>query len=247
MPTGMPSGARHPAGFSNPMTTLGDIITGAASGVAARLAIGTAGHVLTVSSGTPAWVAAPGFANPMLAPGDLIRGGSAGLPTRLPPRDERTRAHARGGHSRVGRDAVAHHHGGRPHHGGCGRRGDSAGARHSQVRCSTTLGSNLLGWQNVDARSPRAVISSRATPVGLPIRLARGTTNQILSVNASGDLLWKAETSGMTNPMSAVGDIIVGLASGDAGSTRGGHQHPRADALRRARRSGARRLGLRIP
>lgn len=39
----------------SPMTTLGDIIIGGASGAAARLGIGTAGQVLTVVSGSPAW------------------------------------------------------------------------------------------------------------------------------------------------------------------------------------------------
>lgn len=39
----------------NPMTSLGDIIVGAASGVPARLGIGTEGQVLTVVSGVPAW------------------------------------------------------------------------------------------------------------------------------------------------------------------------------------------------
>lgn len=38
-------------GFSNPMTTIGDIIYGGASGVATRLGLGTAGQVLKVNSG----------------------------------------------------------------------------------------------------------------------------------------------------------------------------------------------------
>lgn len=47
-------------GMSNPMTTLGDLITGGASGAPARLAAGAEGEVLTVSSGVPAWVAPAG-------------------------------------------------------------------------------------------------------------------------------------------------------------------------------------------
>ena len=48
--------------MSNPMTTPGDIVTGGASGAAGRLAIGTAGQVLTVNSGAtaPEWAAAAG-------------------------------------------------------------------------------------------------------------------------------------------------------------------------------------------
>jgi hypothetical protein len=39
----------------NPMTTTGDLIYESATSTAARLAIGTSGQVLTVSSGVPAW------------------------------------------------------------------------------------------------------------------------------------------------------------------------------------------------
>lgn len=42
--------------LSNPMTSVGDLIRGGASGTPTRLAIGTAGQVLTVSGGIPAWV-----------------------------------------------------------------------------------------------------------------------------------------------------------------------------------------------
>ena len=48
--------------FGNPMTTAGDVIYGGASGVATRLAIGTAGKVLTVNAGAtaPEWATAGG-------------------------------------------------------------------------------------------------------------------------------------------------------------------------------------------
>lgn len=74
--------AAVPAGFTNPMTTAGDIITGGSGGTAQRLGIGTAGFVLTSVSGTPAWAVA--FVNPMSTKGDLIAGGAAGAATRLP-------------------------------------------------------------------------------------------------------------------------------------------------------------------
>lgn len=44
-----------PAGFANPMTTAGDIITATAGGAAARVSIGTEGQFLSVSSGAPTW------------------------------------------------------------------------------------------------------------------------------------------------------------------------------------------------
>ena len=45
-------------GFTNPMTTLGDLIDGASGGAAQRLGVGSAAQVLTVVSGAPAWAAA---------------------------------------------------------------------------------------------------------------------------------------------------------------------------------------------
>jgi len=47
--------APNAGGGANPMTTLGDIIYGGASGVQTRLPIGTTSQVLTVVSGIPAW------------------------------------------------------------------------------------------------------------------------------------------------------------------------------------------------
>lgn len=71
------------SGFSNPMTTLGDIITGGVSGAAQRLGVGSESQVLKVVSGVPAWAAESGMANPMTTAWDLIRGGSSGAPTRF--------------------------------------------------------------------------------------------------------------------------------------------------------------------
>ena len=45
-------------GLTNPMTTLGDLIRGGASGTPERLGIGSEYQVLTVVSGVPAWSAA---------------------------------------------------------------------------------------------------------------------------------------------------------------------------------------------
>ena len=49
------SSATSVLGFTNPMTTLGDVIFGNTAGVANRLPIGTTGQVLTVSGGLPVW------------------------------------------------------------------------------------------------------------------------------------------------------------------------------------------------
>lgn len=81
---GVPTWAAATGGFSNPMTTSGDLILGGSSGAAGRLGIGSSGQVLTVSGGTAVWAAsASGFANPMTTTGDLIIGGSGGTAGRL--------------------------------------------------------------------------------------------------------------------------------------------------------------------
>ena len=57
-------------GMTNPMTTAGDMIVGGSSGTPTRLAVGgTAGQVLTVVSGAPAWKTPPAatVANAILA------------------------------------------------------------------------------------------------------------------------------------------------------------------------------------
>lgn len=55
--TGISAGSAN-AAFNalSPMTTLGDVIYGGASGIGTRLGIGSAGQVLTVVAGIPAWV-----------------------------------------------------------------------------------------------------------------------------------------------------------------------------------------------
>jgi hypothetical protein len=73
--------------MTNPMTTIGDIIYGGVSGVPTRLAAGTNGHVLTLSSGSPIWAASGGggggMTNPMTNIGDIIIGSTSGSPIRL--------------------------------------------------------------------------------------------------------------------------------------------------------------------
>lgn len=49
--------------FTNPMTTAGDLIAGGSAGAPTRLGIGSAGQVLTVVGGAPAWASAGGGAS----------------------------------------------------------------------------------------------------------------------------------------------------------------------------------------
>lgn len=61
--------------LSNPMTTLGDIITADTGGVPQRLPVGADGDVLTVVAGEAAWVAGGGGGGPR---GITVTGGSIG-------------------------------------------------------------------------------------------------------------------------------------------------------------------------
>jgi hypothetical protein len=73
------------AGFTNPMSAVGDLIVGGTAGAATRFPIGAAGQVLTVSGGTVSWAApVTGFTNPMTTPNDMILGTTAGAASRLP-------------------------------------------------------------------------------------------------------------------------------------------------------------------
>jgi hypothetical protein len=47
------------AGMTNPMTTTGDMIYSSSGSTPARLGIGTAGQVMGIAAGVPAWTAAP--------------------------------------------------------------------------------------------------------------------------------------------------------------------------------------------
>jgi hypothetical protein len=75
------TGAGSSVGFANPMTALGDIIYGGASGSASALARGSTGQVLTMSSGsTPGWAAAAAGGGNSTATGTWSSG-SAGFGT----------------------------------------------------------------------------------------------------------------------------------------------------------------------
>lgn len=68
------NGSPSSAFAANPMTTVGDMIIGGASGAQTRLAVGTDNYVLAVVSGSPAWVANTGT-------GSVVRATSPTLTT----------------------------------------------------------------------------------------------------------------------------------------------------------------------
>lgn len=55
-------------GMTNPMTTAGDLIKGGTGGTPERLGIGTSGQLLSVVSGSPAWVDPPSGAGDVVGP-----------------------------------------------------------------------------------------------------------------------------------------------------------------------------------
>ncbi len=71
------------SGLANPMTTLGDMITGGALGAAQRLPIGASGQVLSVFSGIPSWQTLAQYTDPLTTDGDILYRLS-GATTRLP-------------------------------------------------------------------------------------------------------------------------------------------------------------------
>ncbi len=71
-------------GLTDPMTTIGDLIFRDGTNTTNRLALGTAGQILTVSGGVPSWQnAAAGFTDPMTTIGDLIYRNGANTTSRL--------------------------------------------------------------------------------------------------------------------------------------------------------------------
>jgi len=69
-------------GFSNPMTAGGDMIIGGTNGAAARLAGGSAGQVLTMVAGAPAWVTPSGSGGDFKSDGSVQMTGALNLAVR---------------------------------------------------------------------------------------------------------------------------------------------------------------------
>src|SRR6266849_7346914 len=66
------SWANSSAGFTNPMSATGDLIISNPGSAPVALHIGSAGQVLLVAGGLPAWSAPPWVTNPLTTQGDLI-------------------------------------------------------------------------------------------------------------------------------------------------------------------------------
>lgn len=174
-------------GFTNPMTTIGDIIVGTTGGSPIRLGHGSTGQYLTTqSNGTLAWttITPPDLSglltNPMTNQGDLIYGGTSGAPTRL---------------------GIS----------GAGYYLASNGSSPYWVQGSLTppVTGHAGKWLYTDGSS-----AYWANVDALPAQ--SGNSGKYLSTNGSL-ASWITPPPGFANPMIASGDMIAGSTNGIAG------------------------------
>jgi len=177
-------------GFINPMTTLGDIIYGGASGTPTRLPIGTNAYVLTVNSGIPSWQpASGGFTNPMSAKGDVIQGDTGGTAVRL--------AGAATGNALIS--------------GGVGSF-NSWGKIGLTTHISGTLAVGNGGTGLTSVGTGEILVGSSGNLVVLPV----GSNGQVLTLSG-GTPVWSTPSSGFANPMTTTGDIIQSTSGSTPG------------------------------
>ena len=215
--------ANNPAGFTNPMVNLGDMIQGGISGVPTDLPIGTAGQVLTVVSGVPAWAnAASGFSNPMTGTGDMISATTGGVPVRVPAGTSNqvltmqvsglpAWANASSGFSNpmtTAGDLIFENATPAPARLAIGTAG--------QV---LTVVGGLPVWQNAASgfSNPMTTAGDLITGAtgGAAQRLGIGANGQVLGVSA-GVPTWITNPAGFANPMTAKGDLITAATGGTA-------------------------------
>ena len=226
---GVPRWSTLPASFSNPMTTLGDLIVALAGGTPQRLGIGVNTQVLTVVGGVPAWANPTGGGSgslPITTAGDLVAGDVAGLPVRFAvgaPGQVLT-AIGTGGKLQWQTPAV----------------GDMSnpmlapadlivgGVAGTPLRLAKgadtqilTVVAGALAWATPVASGMSNPMTAGGDIIiggasGTPLRLAKGADSHVLTL-VGGVPAWVVAPGaggGMTNPMTGLGDIIYGLAAG---------------------------------
>ena len=204
--------------LSNPMTAAGDIVIGGTGGAASRLGVGSAGQVLKVVSGAPAWSADVGFANPMTTAGDLISGGASGAAQRLgagsngqiltmvsgAPAWAPAPTSGFSNPMTTSGDII---YGGAS--GAATRLGVGSTGQVLKVVGGVPTWAADVGFANPMTAAQDLIVGGAS---GAATRLGVGSNNQVLTV-VSGSVAW-ATSSGLTNPMTTTGDIIVGGSSG---------------------------------
>jgi len=200
--------------MSNPMTALGDLIVGGASGTPTRLSIGSDSRVLTVVSGNVAWATLPAsITNPMTTAEDIIKGGASGTPTRLAVGSNGNILTVVSGAvawaapstmtnpMTTAEDIIKGGASGTPTRLAVGSNGNIL-----------TITAGAVGWAAPANVMTTAEDMIKGGTSGTPTRLAVGSNGNILTVTA-GVVGWAAPAT-MTNPMTTAGDIIVGGTSG---------------------------------
>jgi hypothetical protein len=191
--------------MTNPMNTLGDIITGAAGGTPARLGIGGTGQVLTVVGGVPQWAnSAAGFANPMTQAGQLITSGVGGTAIAIGPApvgsllySNGTPAFGQGPLTSLGDLLI----------GAAGGTGSTPG-RLAAGALNNVLTSQGPGtapaWLPAPGGSPNPLTTKGdmiyALAGGTQTRLPIGAISQILTVSAGGIPSWGTTTTTVIQP-----------------------------------------------
>jgi hypothetical protein len=160
--------------ISNPMTTLGDIIYGGASGTPTRLGIGSTNQVLSVVGGIPAWTSA--------GSGD-VTGPSSSTDGNFAVFNSTT--------GKIIMESAAASLG-----SGAGGRATFNNGVDVGVSSSTTGTLVFRNSSNVGRTIIQASTSQAASDINYYWPIAQGTAGQILATDASGNLSWTAAGAG---------------------------------------------------
>lgn len=213
--------------MTNPMTTAGDLTVGGASGAPTRLAVGSNGQVLGVSGGVPAWTSDTGFTNPMTTAGDIIIATTAGAPIRLAAGSNAQALTISGGTpawttladipSAAAKYIVQTADASIPN------AQDLSALPTGLMKSTAITGVISIASGGTDYVVPSANLTALAGLANTTgsLLVMNGTTLVNLGVGSNGQVLgvsggvptWTSDT-GLTNPMTTQGDLIVGGASG---------------------------------
>ncbi len=239
----------HAQGFTNPMTTVGDMITGGAAGTPQRLPVGTNGQFLSITSGAQQWRALTKTDINLTSAGDLLYIDGSGNMARLPIGGSNQRLTVSAGlpiwqtqgftnpMTTLG-DLIVGSGGGNPARLGIGTTGQVLTVQSGTSSWMTPQ----VAWGNITGTLSTQTDLSNALNLKAPLASPTftGTVNGITAtmvglgnVNNTSDVNKPVSTAQqaaldlkVTNPMTSVGDLIVGgtagaptrLAEGAAGS-----------------------------
>lgn len=211
------------SGFTNPMTSVGDLILGGASGAATRLAIGSSGNVLRSNGTTAAWAT--------LGHSEL-----SGLTSGNPHTQYIWNAPISGSTQNVVNPGDANHKNifvilqGDPNSfPGSGVDEPYFGVwRHGGTVPAWMLTNNDGVFQQVQQSVPLRMYNTAGTfyseisvgtlssNVTFRLPTTNGSNGHVLTTNGSGVTSWAAPSGGFANPMTTNGDLITQTAGSPA-------------------------------